>query len=440
MADEQSGGNKLKLNLLNHKVLKRRQLDKGVAESVRVRDNDADSESSLLRRRLLKTVGLASSGILLPMFPAIATAARSRLLDYRFAYHDNATLFIDLNQKPDSLDMFLLENPHRLVIDMEEVSGAGAKSASFSDGLVSGVRFGKHENKLRMVVDLRAAVRPDYHVLERHTGVRVHIDLGVPGSLSASTQTREPASGKQRSKPLRDVIVAIDAGHGGKDPGAIGQKKTLEKNVTLEIAQRLARELSQQKGIQVAMIRNSDTYIGLGERTDRARSKNADIFLSLHADAFPRKEAKGSSVYALSLKGASSEAAKFLAEQENAYDPLEGIDMGDMSADLKRTLIELSQSSTIESSLDMGGRILNRLGRVGNVHKPKVEQANFAVLRSPDIPSVLVETAFISNLREERKLNSSRFQKRLALAIRAGVLDYLKVRAPGGSWLAENSG
>ena len=209
MADEQSGGNKLKLNLLNHKVLKRRQLDKGVAESVRVRDNDADSESSLLRRRLLKTVGLASSGILLPMFPAIATAARSRLLDYRFAYHDNATLFIDLNQKPDSLDMFLLENPHRLVIDMEEVSGAGAKSASFSDGLVSGVRFGKHENKLRMVVDLRAAVRPDYHLLERHTGVRVHIDLGVPGSLSASTQTREPASGKQRSKPLRDVIVAI---------------------------------------------------------------------------------------------------------------------------------------------------------------------------------------------------------------------------------------
>jgi len=129
------------------------------------------------------------------------------------------------------------------------------------------------------------------------------------------------------------------------------------------------------------MIRNSDTYIGLRERTERARSKNADMFLSLHADAFPRKEAKGSSVYALSLKGASSEAAKFLAEQENSYDPLEGIDMDDMSADLKRTLIELSQSSTLESSLDMGGRILNRLGRVGNVHKPNVEQANFAFHR-----------------------------------------------------------
>jgi len=356
-------------------------------------------------------------------------AGGSRLLDYRFAYHDNAALYIDLDQHPESLELFLLENPHRLVIDMEEVSGAGVKSASFSDGLVSGVRFGKHKNKLRMVVDLRASVRPDYHLLKRHTGVRVHVDLGVPGGLSAG-QVKQQAAGRQRSKPLRDVIVAIDAGHGGKDPGAIGQRKTLEKNVTLEIAQRLARELSQQQGVKVVMIRNSDTYISLRDRTNRARSNNADLFLSLHADAFPRKEAKGSSVYALSLKGASSDS----------YDPLEGIDMGDMSADLKRTLIELSQSSTIESSLDMGGRILHRLGRVGNVHKPKVEQANFAVLRSPDIPSVLVETAFISNLREERKLNSSRFQKRLALAIRAGVLDYLKVRAPADSWLAENSG
>jgi len=430
LVDERSGGNKTNQQALNHKNLGRQEPDWHAG--------DAGTGSNLLRRRFLKTAGAASSCILLPVFPSLTSAAvSSRLLDYRFAYHDNATLYIDLDQEPDALELFLLENPRRLVIDMEEVSGAGAKSASYSDGLVSGVRFGKHENKLRMVVDLRAAVRPSYHLLERHTGVRVHIDLGVPGSLASGSAKPKQDTFKQRSKPLRDVIVAIDAGHGGKDPGAIGQRKTLEKNVTLEIAQRLARELSQQKGIQVAMIRNSDTYIGLRERTDRARSKNADIFLSLHADAFPRKEAKGSSVYALSLKGASSEAAKFLAEQENSYDPLEGIDMGDMSADLKRTLIELSQSSTLESSLDMGDRILKRLGRVGNVHKPKVEQANFAVLRSPDIPSVLVETAFISNLREERKLNSSRFQKRLALAIRAGVVDYLKVRAPAGSWLAE---
>jgi len=336
LADERSRGYKSQQQIL--KSGERQLTEADVTES----------DSILLRRRFLKTVGAASSGILLPTFPLLATAAGgSRLLDYRFAYHDNAALYIDLNQQPESLELFLLENPHRLVIDMGEVSGVGAKSASFSDGLVSGVRFGKHKNKLRMVVDLRASVRPDYHLLKRHTGVRLHVDLGVPGNLSAGTAKQKQSAGR------------------GKDPGAIGQRKTLEKNVTLEIAQRLARELSQQQGIQVAMIRNSDTYISLRDRTDRARGSNADVFLSLHADAFPRKEAKGSSVYALSLKGASSEAAKFLAEQENSYDPLEGINMGDMSADLKRTLIELSQSSTIESSLDMGGRILNRLGRVG---------------------------------------------------------------------------
>jgi len=351
-------------------------------------------------------------------------------MNYQFSHHDTTRLLLDLSAEPADLDLFMLENPLRLVIDLAGVEATGLKGSQYTQGIVSGVRFGKHQDKTRIVLDLRAPATPNYRLLDRQNGVRLHVDMGV-----AMQQ-----AGVQKSQPRRDVVIAIDAGHGGKDPGAIGQKKTREKDVTLQIAKRLSGELIKQRGIRVVMIRDSDTYLGLRDRTTKARERGADLFVSLHADAFPRREAKGSSVYALSLKGASSEAAKFLAEQENSYDPLEGVDLGDMSADLKRTLIELSQSSTIESSLELGDRILKRLGKVGNVHKNHVEQANFAVLRSPDIPSVLVETAFISNLQEERKLRSSSFQKKLAAAIRGGLIEYLQVRAPQNTWFSERRG
>lgn len=392
---------------------------------------DSIASAELRRRDLLRVLSAASAGLLLPTLSGTAGARDSiRLLNYQFSHHDTTRLLLDLSAEPADLDLFMLENPQRLVIDLAGVNATGLKDSQYADGLVSAVRFGNHQEKTRIVVDLRAPASPSYRLLDRQNGVRLHVDMGV-----ALRQ-----AGVQKKQPLRDVVIAIDAGHGGKDPGAIGQKKTREKDVTLQIAKRLSGELQKQRGIRVVMIRDNDTYLSLRERTGIAREQGADLFVSLHADAFPRREAKGSSVYALSLKGASSEAAKFLAKQENSYDPLEGVDLGDMSEDLKRTLIELSQSSTIESSLELGDRILKRLGRVGNVHKDHVEQANFAVLRSPDIPSVLVETAFISNLQEEKKLRSGGFQKKLAAAIRSGLIEYLQVRAPQNTWFAERRG
>jgi len=388
------------------------------------------------RRDVLKALGAVSASCMVPATLLPGTVMAAGLQDYRIAQHESLTLFIDFDSMPDDVDIFLLGAPERLVVDLKGVTGPLPKSSSYGKGAISGIRFGRHDGKLRMVVDLRETVSPHYHFIERHDGQRLVVDLGIPGQPGLAARGKVT----EREASLRDVVVAIDAGHGGKDPGAVGKRRTNEKDVTLQIARRLEARLQRQRGIKVVMIRNSDTYVGLRERTQRARKKHADLFISLHADAFPRRDAKGSSVYALSPKGASSEAAKFLAERENSYDPLVGVDMGDMSSDLKRTLIELSQTSTIESSLELGDVILSHLGNIGAVHKNQVEQANFAVLRSPDTPSVLVETAFISNPSEERKLRTPRFQQRLALAIEAGVMDYLSVRAPSGSWLASQAG
>lgn len=388
------------------------------------------------RREMLKTIGAASATCLIPTVWLPSTATAAGLQDYQIAQHESLTLFVDFDSKPSNVDIFLLGAPERLVVDLQGVTGAVPKASSYSKGAISEIRFGRHADKLRMVVDLREAVAPHYHFIERHDGQRLVVDLGIPGQLGLA----EAGRGIERQDSLRDVVVAIDAGHGGKDPGAVGTRRTYEKDVTLQIARRLEARLRKKRGIKVAMIRSNDTYVGLRERTQRARKMHADLFISLHADAFPRRDARGSSVYALSPKGASSEAAKFLAKQENSYDPLIGVDMGDMSSDLKRTLIELSQTSTIESSLELGSDILGHLGNIGAVHKTQVEQANFAVLRSPDTPSVLVETAFISNPAEEKKLRTPRYQQRLALAIEAGVMDYLKVRAPSESWLASQAG
>ena len=389
------------------------------------------------RRTLLKQLGAASLTAAAAQTLWPLTALADSLQDYRIAQHENVTVYVGFDEMPSDVDLFLIGNPERLVIDLQGVSSNNARSSSYSGGAISAIRFGNHQDKLRMVVDLRQPVSPTYHFVERHDGHRLIVDLGITGYPQAAAGLPEQQA---RSASLRDVIVAIDAGHGGRDPGAIGRSKTLEKDITLKVAQKLASRLSGRRGIKVVMTRNSDTYVGLHERTRMARSMNADMFISIHADAFPRRDAKGSSVYALSLKGASSKAASFLADQENSYDPLVGVDMDDMSADLKRTLIELSQSSTIESSLEVGSRILGRLGSIGSVHKNQVEQANFAVLRSPDIPSVLVETAFISNPGEEKKLRSNTFQQRLALAIESGVMDYMSDRAPVGTWLGRQTG
>ncbi len=386
---------------------------------------------SLQRRRLIRLLGgtaIAATSL------RDAHAQTAVLEQFRMVQQDNLILHFDLNQRVSDASLFTLKEPDRLVIDLPNTALSSSLAAqNYSSGAIKGVRFGAREsNTLRVVVDLRRPASPSFKFVTRQRGQRLIIDLGVKGNpelVDYQSRIFEKA-------PLRDVIVAIDAGHGGKDPGAVGQRQTREKDITLNVARRLYRRLQKQPGVTPIMIRNKDVYVALRERIRLARQRNADLFVSIHADAFKRKAAQGSSVYALSLKGASSEAAQWIAEKENESDALFGdVLLDGMSQDLKQTLLDLAQNSTIEASLEVGGMVLGELKKIGTVHKPQVETANFAVLKSPDIPSVLVETAFISNLQEEKKLNSPRFQEKLAIAIQKGVGEYLALRAPEGTAL-----
>lgn len=390
---------------------------------------------SARRRELLR---LFSGSVLVSGFTATAQAG-GQLSGFRMVQQNHVMLHFDLDSSSRDASLFTLSNPDRLVVDLPDTSlSERIEPQEFSDGAVKGFRFGSHEgNKLRVVIDLNRPVSPSFRYVNRQNGQRLIVDLGVQGNPElADYKARISESG-----PLRDLVVAIDAGHGGKDPGAIGQRSTREKDITLKVARRLYNRLDKQPGIKPVMIRNKDVYVALRERIRIARNKHADLFVSLHADAFKRKTAHGSSVYALSLKGASSEAAAWLAEKENEVDDLFGdVALDGLSKDLKETLLDLAQNTTLESSLEVGNDVLSQLKKVGAVHKPAVEQANFAVLKSPDIPSVLVETAFISNLKEERKLNSPRFQEKLASAIQIGITDYLVKRAPEGTLIHANRG
>ncbi len=385
---------------------------------------------SARRRSLVKLI----SGSALLAGPSGAAFGNTSLLAYRMVQQDNVMLHFDLNHVVGDAKLFSLSNPERLVIDLPGTAMSNSVAAQqYDQGAVKGIRFGVHNEKdLRIVVDLHRPVAPSYHVVSRQGGQRLIIDLGVKGNpelVDYKARVTEPGK-------LRDVVVAIDAGHGGKDPGAIGQRKTREKDITLKVAMRLYKRLEKQAGIKPVLIRKKDIYIPLRERIRIARDRNADLFVSVHADAFKRKAAKGSSVFTLSLKGATSEAAQWLADKENEADALFGdIELDGLSQDLKQTLLDLAQNSTLEASLEVGDEVLSELKKIGSVHKPQVEQANFAVLKSPDIPSVLVETAFISNLGEEKKLNSPRFQEKLAKAIQSGVTQYLARRAPEGTAL-----
>ncbi|MGD8641179.1 MAG: N-acetylmuramoyl-L-alanine amidase, partial [Gammaproteobacteria bacterium] len=298
-----------------------------------------------------------------------------------------------------------------------------------------------NDNDLRIVLDMKSAVVPNAFLLNPTSryGHRLVIDLEQINGIShvmPEPESRQPTAPAILPRQGREVVVALDAGHGGEDPGAIGRRGTQEKDVVLAIARKLFAMLQKQEGIKPVLIRDGDYYISLRGRIRKARRQKADLFVSIHADAFHNGRAKGSSVYVLSQKGASSEAARWLAASENNSDLIGGVSLDDKDDVLASVLLDLSQNATLADSINVGDKVLGELKRIGSVHKAQVEHAGFVVLKSPDVPSILVETGFISNRKEESLLRSKRHQQRVASALLRGIRSYLLTNPPAGSQLA----
>jgi N-acetylmuramoyl-L-alanine amidase len=348
---------------------------------------------------------------------------------------------------PISFKYFTLANPDRLVVDLQDIN-PGTALASLSDGIGSddpyivGVRAAPNRPGVtRLVLDMKTAVRPSVFTLKPmgEYGHRLVIDLYgmAPADPVQALAQNKPAPEQpaplavQADKPKpaaprfsRLMMVAIDAGHGGEDPGAKGANGSYEKHITLSVARRLKEKIDAEPGMRAYLTRDGDYFIPLHDRVNKARAVKADLFVSIHADAFIRPEARGSSVFALSENGATSAAARWLAKKENEADLIGGINIDVKDKFLKRTLIDLSQTATINDSLKLARHVLKEIGEINTLHKDHVEQAGFAVLKAPDIPSILVETAFISNPEEEKRLTDEAYQDKLASAILSGVKTY----------------
>lgn len=351
---------------------------------------------------------------------------------------DHTRLVFDTSG-PIKHSLFMLKNPDRLVIDIKDTRlRTDTGKLEYSKSLLSGIRSAQRNGKdLRVVLDLKSAVKPKSFVLRpnKDYGHRLVIDLHDSAKKPALTRTTiKSLNSKQKA---RDIIIAIDAGHGGDDPGAIGPNGVKEKDVVMAIARKLKKLVDREPGMRGVLIRNGDYFVGLKKRVKLARETHrADFFVSIHADSFSDRRARGSSVYTLSTGGATSEMARRLAEKENASDLVGGVSLDDKDDLLRSVLLDLSQTATIEASTDVAGRVLSGLKGVNKLHKRKVEQAGFRVLKAPDVPSILVETAFISNPSEERKLRSPAHQQKLAEAVMKGVRSYFKQNPPPGTILA----
>jgi len=349
---------------------------------------------------------------------------------------DNTRLVFDLNA-PVEHNLFVLQNPERIVIDLKATELKTRFPALTAASFIKDIRYARREdNNLRVVLDLKRDVKAKSFVLrpQGEYGNRLVVDL-----IDDSQNDKTPRPVREdRDNPAhpRKVLVAIDPGHGGDDPGAIGKHGTREKDVVLGIARKLRDMINRQPGMQAMMTRDGDYFISLGKRVQKARAAQADLFISIHADSFRNRHASGSSVYVLSEHGASSEVARVLAESENNSDLIGGVSLDDKDDLLKRVLVDMVKNSTMDDSHDLARDMLSGLRRVTHLHRHRVEQAGFVVLKSPDIPSVLVETAFISNPSEERKLRSSQVQTKLASAIFSGLDKYFRDNPPPGTLLA----
>ncbi len=366
---------------------------------------------------------------LLLMVPLLAHADPVAVRNLRvWQAPDHTRLVFDLSA-PLEHRLSTLKDPHRIVIDMDNARLSGTLPAhATASPVLAGVRTADSDAGLRIVLDLKAEVRPRSFVLKPYGdyGHRLVIDLMDTGPAAEDAARPEPV--RRDPQPQRDLVVAIDAGHGGEDPGAIGRKqRTREKDVVLAIARELAKLVAAAPGMKAVLIRDGDYYIGLRERIKKAHRHQADVFISIHADAVPgvSRSARGASVYALSERGATSEAARVLADKENAADLIGGTS-NDKDDLLLKVLVDMTQTATISDSLDLGADMLTSLKTVGPLHYDTVAQAGFMVLKSPHIPSVLVETAYISNPDEEMKLRDKAYQRRGA----EGIFDGLQRAAP----------
>lgn len=359
---------------------------------------------------------------------------------------------------------FMLHNPNRFVIDLRNVKNYQRLHSNNFNGMpIKDFKYATHSKDVfRIVFGLRNAIAPKVRVLPAGENHQARLQVGFQNrtrSFAAVTEfpvekkrlikkesqeLKEPKEHtvlsdvdfEKNSTRHRDIIIVIDPGHGGKDPGATGQRGTHEKDIVLSISKIVQRQINQNPGFHALLTRTSDYYLTLRQRLAIARKDKADMFIAIHADTWRNKQARGVSVFALSQRGATSEAARWFAKRENASELMGGVDLQDKSHLLKSVLINLSQAATIRSSLEIGENVIQSVKPISRLHHPRVEQAAFVVLKSPDIPSLLVETGFLSNSREEQKLRSGAYQSQLGAAIMRGINRYFTYYPPRDTWLS----
>jgi N-acetylmuramoyl-L-alanine amidase len=424
-------------------------------DDTRVRGPRALTRVSIERRRAFRWLMLPAAQWILPS----AWADASHIASARLWPASEYTRVIFEAAAPIEHQLVVLRQPDRLVLDLARIEPSPAldelaSRVQPSDPYVAAIRIGRQsQGLLRVVLDLKTEVRPQVFSLKpvAEYGYRLAIDLypltpvdplmallqgerydaeDASAANSAKPARRDEPKRIARAAPVRRITIALDPGHGGEDPGAIGRRGTYEKNVVLAIGRKLKRALDADSNMRVMLTRNDDFYVPLAERVRKARRVEADLFVSIHADAFREPSARGSSVFALSEHGATSAAARWLAQKENAADLIGGVNLDVSDPVLARTLLDLSQTAQISDSLKVGQEVLEGIASHNALHKGTVEQAGFAVLKAPDIPSILVETAFISNPDEELKLRSPRQQQRFADSIADGIHRYFAHSPP----------
>lgn len=383
-------------------------------------------------------------GVGLGLLVTASLAQAAELRDLRvWDAPDSTRVVLDVSAAAKS-HVFTLANPDRVVIDLDGIDASGVRlvDKAAPKGLVSKVRGGVRADGVRVVLDVSEPVNANaFSLTPNHDyGDRVVVDLERKAKLplKPADVTSAPAAPVVTSEPLpgvgrlqdKQIVIAIDAGHGGEDPGAQGPSGLREKDVSLAIARKLALMINTQPNMRAILTRDGDYYVDLRKRVEIARKQQADMFVSIHCNAFTKSAMHGTAVYVLSDRGVTSEQARWLANKENSADFVGGVELHGKDDDLAATLIDLSQSATLEASFDVGSRILDSMGQINKLQKQDVQQAAFVVLKAPDIPSVLVETAFITNPHEEKLLANDAYQAKLASGILSGVKGYFNGYRP----------